>query len=63
MIRYQYREFKEGFLVRFGFSTYSFVRDVRSGRLTVLDVIRWVSRHGGTHVEIVPFGFTVRLHA
>ena len=46
--------------MKLGVSTYSFVRDLASGKRSVEDVIRWVGEHGGEHVEIVPFGFTVR---
>ncbi len=46
--------------MKLGVSTYSFVRDLVSGKRTVEEVIRWVGTQGGTHVEIVPFGFTVR---
>ena len=45
--------------MKFGVSTYSFVRSIRQGEMSVLDVIRWIANHGGEHVEIVPFGFTV----
>lgn len=45
--------------MKLGVSTYSFVRAIERGRMSVLDVIRWVADHGGTHVEIVPFGFNV----
>ncbi len=46
--------------MKFGVSTYSFVRDLEAGKKSVVDVIHWVADHGGAHVEIVPFGFTVK---
>ncbi len=46
--------------MKLGVSTYSFVRDLSSGKRTVSDVIRWIADHGGSHVELVPFGYTVR---
>lgn len=46
--------------MKIGVSTYSFERDLSSGKRTVLDVIQWVADHGGAHVELVPFGYTLR---
>jgi sugar phosphate isomerase/epimerase len=46
--------------VKIGVSTYSFVRDLSTGKRSVLDIIRWTADHGGSHVELVPFGYTVR---
>lgn len=43
--------------MKFGISTYSFVREITSKRMSVLDVLRFVKQQGGEHVEIVPFGF------
>lgn len=43
--------------MKLGVSTYSLVNAIRSGEMTVFDVIQWIADHGGEHVEIVPFGF------
>ena len=45
--------------VKVGLSTYSLVKELREGKMTVLDVIQWIADHGGEHMEIVPYGFTV----
>lgn len=42
---------------KFGVSTYSLMNAIKSGEMSVLDVIQWIADHGGEHVEIVPFGF------
>lgn len=33
--------------MKFGVSTYSFVRDLEAGKKSVVDVIHWVADHGG----------------
>lgn len=43
--------------MKLGVSTYSLVRAIRSGEMSVLDVIQWIAAQGGEHVEIVPLGF------
>jgi sugar phosphate isomerase/epimerase len=45
--------------MKVGLSTYSLVRELREGRMTVLDVIEWIAENGGEHMEIVPYGFTL----
>lgn len=45
--------------MKVGLSTYSLVRELRAGTMTVLDVIQWIADNGGEHMEIVPYGFTV----
>jgi sugar phosphate isomerase/epimerase len=40
-----------------GLSTYSLYRALKSGEMTVLDVIDFTAEHGGEHVEIVPLGY------
>lgn len=42
-----------------GLSTYSLLQAIRAGEMTVLDVIDWIADHGGEHMEIVPYGFTL----
>ncbi|WEG13157.1 sugar phosphate isomerase/epimerase [Pullulanibacillus sp. KACC 23026] len=43
--------------MKLGLSTYSLLRAMQSGEMTVLDVIQWVKEQGGEHVEIVPLGY------
>jgi len=43
--------------MKLGISTYSLFGAIRSGEMTVLDVIDWIADQGGEHVEIVPIGF------
>jgi sugar phosphate isomerase/epimerase len=45
--------------MKVGLSTYSLVRELREETMTVLDVIQWIADHGGEHMEIVPYGFSV----
>lgn len=45
--------------MKLGVSTYSLLAALRSGEMSVLDVIQWIADQGGEHVEIVPFGFTL----
>src|SRR5690554_3268938 len=43
--------------MKLGVSSYSLVRAILAGDLTILDAIDWVVEHGGEHIEIVPIGF------
>lgn len=43
--------------MKLGVSSYSLYRDIRDGRMTIVDAIRWIASIGGEHVEIVPLGF------
>ncbi|MGU3471165.1 sugar phosphate isomerase/epimerase family protein [Paenibacillus sp. D51F] len=43
--------------MKLGLSTYSLYQALRSGEMTVLDVIDFTAEHGGEHVEIVPLGY------
>lgn len=45
--------------MRVGVSTYSLLNAIKSGEMTVLDVIDWIAENGGEHMEIVPYGFTL----
>lgn len=45
--------------MRVGVSTYSLLPAIRSGEMTILDVIDWITDNGGEHMEIVPYGFTL----
>ena len=41
--------------MKFGLSSYSLQEALRSGEMTILDVIRWAADHGSEHIEMVPF--------
>jgi inosose dehydratase len=43
--------------MKMGLSTYSLLRSMQAGEMTVLDVIQWTKDNGGEHVEIVPLGY------
>ncbi|MBB6729844.1 sugar phosphate isomerase/epimerase family protein [Cohnella zeiphila] len=45
--------------MKIGLSTYSLLPALKSGEMTVLDVIEWIAENGGEHMEIVPYGFTL----
>ena len=45
--------------MKVGLSTYSLAKELREGKMSILDVIQWIADHGGEHMEIVPYGFTV----
>ncbi len=45
--------------MKIGLSTYSLLNAIKSGEMTVLDVIQWIKDNGGEHMEIVPYGFTL----
>lgn len=45
--------------MKIGLSTYSLLTAIRSGEMTVLDVVDWIADHGGEHMELVPYGYTV----
>jgi len=45
--------------MKVGLSTYSLLNDLKSGEMTVLDVIDWIAANGGEHMEMVPYGYTV----
>lgn len=45
--------------MKIGLSTYSLLSALKTGEMTVLDVIQWIADHGGEHMEIVPYGFTL----
>jgi len=45
--------------MKIGLSTYSLLNALKSGEMTVLDVIQWIADNGGEHMEIVPYGFTL----
>jgi len=43
--------------MKIGLSTYSLLKDFKSGRLTPLTSIDWIAQNGGEHVEVAPIGF------
>jgi len=43
--------------MKLGVSTYSLVDKIVSRQMSVLDVIEWIAKQGGEHVEIVPAGY------
>lgn len=45
-----------------GLSTYSLLDAINAGEMTILDVLQWTADHGGEHVEIVPYGFSLVDH-
>lgn len=45
--------------MKLGVSTYSLSRAIRSGELSVLDVLVKIKEMGGEHAEIVPIGFSL----
>ena len=45
--------------MKVGLSSYSLVQALRDGRLTILEAIDWVKEQGGSHMELVPYGYTV----
>lgn len=48
--------------MKIGVSTYSLLNALKSGEMTVLDVIDWIAANGGEHMEMVPYGYTVEDH-
>ncbi|RAV23143.1 sugar phosphate isomerase/epimerase family protein [Paenibacillus contaminans] len=43
--------------MKLGISSYSLSRAIAAQEMTILDVIEWVKKIGGEHIEIVPSGF------
>jgi sugar phosphate isomerase/epimerase len=43
--------------MKLGVSTYSLYQALRSGEMSIMDVIDWIADQGGEHVEIVPLGY------
>lgn len=43
--------------MKLGVSTYSLYQALKSGEMSIMDVIDWIADQGGEHVEIVPLGF------
>lgn len=45
--------------MKIGFSSYSLSGAIRDGRMDILAAIRWIAEHGGEHIELAPFGFSL----
>lgn len=45
--------------MKIGLSTYSLNADIRSGKKTVLDAMRFAKEHGAEHIELVPSGYRI----
>lgn len=45
--------------MKLGMSTYSLLGAIKTGEMSILDVIQWTADQGGEHIEIVPLGFTL----
>ena len=45
--------------MKIGLSSYSLLNALKSGEMTILDVIQWIADNGGEHMEIVPYGYTL----
>jgi sugar phosphate isomerase/epimerase len=45
--------------MKLGVSTYSLSRAIKSGEMSVTDVIDYIAEIGGQHAEIVPIGYTL----
>lgn len=42
-----------------GLSTYCLAESIKSGEMSVLDVIQWIAENGGDSVEITPIGYSL----
>ena len=45
--------------MKIGLSSYSLLQALKSGKMTILDVVQWVKDNGGEHLELVPYGYTL----
>lgn len=45
--------------MKLGISSYCMVNELRSGKMTLLDVLHWAKEHHCEHVELVPYGYTL----
>ena len=46
-------------VMKLGISTYSFVRAIQGGTMSVLDIFDFAKENGAVHVEVVPIGFSL----
>jgi sugar phosphate isomerase/epimerase len=45
--------------MKVGLSSYSLLKALNAKEMTILDVIQWIADHGGEHMEMVPYGYTL----
>ncbi|WP_413378235.1 sugar phosphate isomerase/epimerase family protein [Alkalihalobacillus sp. 1P02AB] len=45
--------------MKVGLSSYSLVKAIKAGDITILEAIQWVADNGGSHMELVPYGYSV----
>lgn len=45
--------------MKIGLSSYSLSRAINAGEMTILEAIDWIAEHGGEHMEVVPFGYSL----
>lgn len=45
--------------MKIGLSSYSLLKAIKSGEMSILDAIQWIADNGGEHMEIVPYGYTL----
>ncbi|MDQ6422870.1 sugar phosphate isomerase/epimerase family protein [Paenibacillus sp. LHD-117] len=45
--------------MKVGLSSYSLLKALNAKEMTILDVIQWIAEHGGEHMEMVPYGYTL----
>ena len=43
--------------MRIGLSSYSLDREIKDGKMTLLEAIDWAAAHGAECMELVPFAF------
>ena len=46
-------------MMKIGLSSYSLLKAIKSGEMSILDAIRWIADNGGEHMEIVPYGYSL----
>jgi len=52
-------QIKGGIYMKLGVSSYSFLPAIKSGEMSIFDVMDWIKENGGEHIEMVPIGFTL----
>ncbi|MGI2293210.1 sugar phosphate isomerase/epimerase family protein [Paenibacillus sp. GXUN7292] len=45
--------------MKLGISSYCLLPALNAGEMNVLELPKWVKEHGGEHLELVPYGFTL----
>jgi len=46
-------------MMKLGMSSYCLLPALNAGEMNVLELPKWVKEHGGEHLELVPYGFTL----